>query len=92
MSGDRTSRQRVKEALLFGILSLAPLAVLKLTATALSRPPPMTITITFTDGSQIVYTGCSDYSNDGKIVRFKVGDELHEINWASVQQIVIAKP
>lgn len=52
----------------------------------------MTITITFTNGTQTIYTGCSDYTNDGKIVRFKIGDEVHEINWATVQEITIAKP
>lgn len=52
----------------------------------------MTITITFTNGDTAVYTGCSEYTNNGTVVRFKIGDVVHEINWASVQEITIAKP
>lgn len=51
----------------------------------------MTIIITFTSGDQVTYTGCSDYTNDGVVVRFKVGNVLHEINWATVQEITITK-
>lgn len=76
---------------MFGLLSLAPLAALKMATTALQQPEIMTIIITFTSGDQVTYTGCSDYTNDGVVVRFKVGNVLHEINWATVQEITITK-
>lgn len=82
---------RLREALLFGLLSLAPLAALKAVTQALQAPETVTITITFTNGDTVVYTGCSDYSNNGTVVRFKIGDVVHEINWASVQEIKIVK-
>jgi len=77
--------------MIFGILSLIPIATLKIAVAALRPPEAMTVTITFTNGDTVVYTGCSDYSNNGTVVRFKIGDVVHEINWASVQEIKIVK-
>lgn len=75
--------------MIFGTLSLIPIATLKIAVAALR--PPEAMTITFTNGDTVVYTGCSDYSNNGTVVRFKIGDVVHEINWATVQEIKIAK-
>lgn len=52
----------------------------------------MTIEIVYTSGRSETFLGCSDYTNDGRVVRFLMGEVVVEINWASVQKIVITKP
>jgi hypothetical protein len=81
----------VLSAFICGFIATVPAGVV---AANHLNPDPMTITVTFLDGTVATFTHCTDYRNDGGVLHLRGQDQdghvvTMEYNWTTVASVRI---